>query len=289
MYRDALPTLQQRWQRLGAEVREGVGRIEASGWRHLPAEARERIEGLLREGERWVDEWHHALAAIDALERCRVSVDDALAAMDDPHHAWNVPAAGWPGVEFPWMRAIDASLAEASSAELGDEAQERLSARVRDIARRFDGDATLDAAHGRGARARFRVGGAPMVFDVWAVRGSGFWSGPRVEVGLLTTARRSAPRLVLRPEGASGGLGRSGRGAATGDAELDGRFVWEGEPGATAALRAREVQKGLREVCMEDVPTLAVAEGVASMRWTFAPTVRSVTAAVAVLRLLRGG
>ncbi len=289
MYRDALPTLQQRWQRLDAEVREGVGRIEARGWRHLPTEVRERIEGLLREGGRWVEEWHTALAAIDALERCRAAVDEALADMDDPHRAWNVPAAEWPRVDFPWMRTIDASLAEVSSAELDGDAQERLSARVRDIALRFDAAAVLDAAHGRGARARFRVGGAPMVFDAWAVKGSGFWSGPRVEVGLLTTARRSAARLVLRPESASGGLGRSGRGAATGDAELDGRFGWEGEPGATAALRVREAQKGLREVCLEDVPTLTVAEGMASLRWTFAPTVRSVTAAVTVLRLLRGG
>lgn len=284
MYRDALPTLHQRWQRLDAEVREGVGRVEARGWRLLPDEARERIEALLREGGRWVEEWHQALAAIDALERCRTSVDDALAAMDDPHHPWNVPSEKWPDVGFPWMRALDPSLAGTSSAELSEEAQRSLATRVTDIARRFDAGAIEDAVHLPGARVRLRVGGAPLVFDAWSVQG-GFWSGSRVEIGLLTTARRWAPRLVLRPQGA--GLGRSGRGAATGDADLDGRFAWEGEPGATAVLRGREVQKGLREVCLEDVPTLTVDEGMASLRWTFTPTVRSVTAAVAVLRLLR--
>lgn len=289
VYRDALPTMIERWRHLDAEVREKLAQVEARGWRYLPEETRERVESLRLQGARESRLWDDALVAIDALERCREALDAALAALDDPHGPWNIPSPDWPRVYYPWMRTLDPWLAGLSSAELSEDDEQSLAQRVGDIARRFDEGATLERMHQRGARARFRAGGAPVVFDAWSVQGGGFWSGARVEVGLLTTARRSAPRLVLRPESSAGGFGRSGRGAATGHADFDARFVWEGEPGATAVLQRREVQRGLLEVCIDDVPTLMLDEGMASLRWTFGPTVRSVTAAVTVLRLLRGG
>lgn len=286
MYRDALPTMIERWRRLDADVREGVARIERRGWRCLPGETRALVEALRSRGSRPPTGLDDALAAIDALEQCRAALDDALAAIDDPTRPWNLPATGWPDVAFPWMRELDASLAGLSDADPDGEARRVLAARVLDIARRLDPAVELDAAHPAGARARFRVGGAPMVLDAWTAQGGGFWSGARVEVGLLTTARRSAPRLVLRPEAAAG-LGRSGRSAVTGDPDFDGRFVWEGEPGATSTLQHPELQRGLRLVSLDDVPTLTLDDGLASLRWSFSPTVRSVGAAVAVLRWVR--
>ncbi|MDB4932034.1 MAG: hypothetical protein JWM10_4518 [Myxococcaceae bacterium] len=286
MYRDALPTMIDRWRRLEAEVREKVGRVERRGWRWLPGETRALIGSLRERGSRPPARLDEALAAIDALERCRAAVDDALEAVDDPARPWNQCPAECPAVPFPWMRADDPELALLSSAELDDEARRALVARVAELARRLDPGFVSDAVHLPGARARFRVEGAPMVLDVWSVQGAGFWSGPRVEVGLLTTARRSSPRLVLRPEAAAG-LGRSGRSAVTGNPDFDGRFVWEGEPGATETLLHPELQRGLRVVSLDDVPTLTVDGGLASLRWSFAPTARSVGAAAAVLLSVR--
>jgi hypothetical protein len=40
-------------------------------------------------------------------------------------------------------------------------------------------------------------------------------------------------------------------------------------------------------VSLDDVPTLTLDEGLASLRWTFSPTVRSVGAAVAALASVR--
>lgn len=277
----------ERWRRLDGEVRDKVTRIERRGWRCLPGELRGRIESLRERGSRPPLSVDDALVAIDALEQCRAAVDDAIAAIDDPTRPWNRPAPEWPAVSFPWMRELDGSLADVSSAALDREARRLLAARVHDIARRLDPGVEVDAAHLAGVRARFRVVGAPMVLDVWSAQGAGFWAGPRTEVGVLTTARRSAPRLVLRPEAAAG-LGRSGRSAVTGNPDFDGRFVWEGEPGATSALQRAEVQHGLRVLSLDDIPTLALDEGLASLRWCFSPTVRSVGAAVAVLQAMRG-
>jgi hypothetical protein len=271
-----------RWRRLEAEVREKVGRIERRGWRWLPGETRSLIGSLRERGSQPPERLDDALGAIDALERCRAAVDDAIEAIDDPERPWNQCPPEWPVVPFPWMRAEDPALGSLSSADLAEDDRRALVARVTELARRLDAGFVSDAVHLPGARVRFRVEGAPMVLDVWSVQGAGFWSGPRVEVGLMTTARRSAPRLVLRPEAAAG-LGRSGRSAVTGNPEFDGRFVWEGEPGATETLRHPELQRGLRVVSLDDVPTLAVDGGLASLRWSFAPTARSVGAAVAVL------
>jgi hypothetical protein len=286
MYRDALPTMIERWRRLEADVRERSERIGRRGWRWLPQETRERVEALRARGSREPVGLDDALSAIDALTRCLAALDEALDGIDDPSLPWNRPSREWPALGFPWMRALDPSVAEATSAALGDEAQRALAQTVSAIARRMDPGATLDAVHLPGARVRFRAEGAPMVLDVWSVEGGGFWSGPRVLLGLLTTARRSAPRLVLRPAGA--GLGRSGRGAVTGDPDFDGRFVWEGEPGATDVLRDPELRRGLATVSLDDVPTLAVDDGLASLRWAFAPTSRSVGAATAALCIVRG-
>ena len=286
MYRDALPTMIERWSRLDVEVRERIARIERRAWRCLPGELRGRVESLRQRGTRAPEALDDALSMIEALERCRDSLDEALAALDDPAHPWNLPSKDWPSVAFPWMRSLDPSLAETSSAEDDDEGQRALASRVLDIGRGFDPGVELDRVHLPGVRARFRVKGAPMVLDVWRVQGDGFWSGERVELGLLTTARRTAPRLVLRPE-ATAGLGRSGRSAVTGNPEFDGRFVWEGEPGATSTLQLPELQRGLWLVSLDDVPTLTLDDGLASLRWTFAPTARSVGAAVAVLASVR--
>jgi hypothetical protein len=73
----------------------------------------------------------------------------------------------------------------------------------------------------------------------------------------------------------------------TGNPEFDGRFVWEGEPGATSTLQHPELQRGLWVVSLDDVPTLTLDDGLASLRWTFTPTARSVGAAVAVLASVR--
>lgn len=286
MYRDALPTMIERWRRLDAEVRERLARVGQRAWRCMPGETRGRVEALRERGARQPSGPDEALSAVEALERCRDAIDAALEALDDPSHPWNLPSKEWPTVGFPWMRSLDASLAEVSSAEDDDEAGRALAERVLHIGRALDPGAVLDAVHLPGARVRFRVGGAPMVLDVWSAQGGGFWSGPRVEVGLLTSARRTAPRLVLRPDGAAG-PGRSGRSAVTGNPEFDGRFVWEGEPGATATLQRPELQRGLRVVSLDDVPTLTLDDGLASLRWTFAPTARSVSAAVAVLASVR--
>ena len=283
VYRDALPTMLDRWRRLDEAVRAGVARVERRGWRGLPDEARRAIDALRQRGALPPVTVHDALSAIDALERCRDALDAALATLDDPSAPCHLPATEWPAVGFPWMRALDAALADLSSAALDAEAQRALAARTLAVARGLDAGAALEPVHLPGARARVRVDGAPMVLDVWSVRGAGFWAGARVEAGLLTTARRSAPRLVLRPEAAAV-HGRSGRSAATGDPEFDGRFVWEGEPGATAPLQRPELRRALRVVAMDDVPTLTVADGLAALRWSFAPSARSVGAAVTALR-----
>lgn len=286
VYRDALPTMIERWRCLDAEVREAFARIERRGWRWLPGETRALVGSLRARGERPPVSLDDAVSAIDALTQCRDTLADALASIDDPDRPWNLPALAWPDVVFPWMRAFDASLAGVSSAAVDDDDRRSLAARVADIARRLDPGALLDAVHLPGVRARFRVDGAPMVLDVWCVEGDGFWAGSRVEVGLLTTARRSAPRLRLSPAAALA-LGRSGRSAVTGNPEFDGRFVWEGDAGATETMRHPELQRGLRVVSLDDVPTLALDEGLASLRWTFSPTVRSVGAAVAALASVR--
>jgi hypothetical protein len=286
VYRDALPTMIERWRRLDVEVRERIARVERRAWRCLTGELRGRVEALRQQGARAPEGLDDALSMIESLERCRDSLDEALAALDDPAHPWNLPSTDWPSVGFPWMRSLDPSLAETSSAEDDDEGQRALASRVLDIGRSFDPGVALDRVHLPGVRARFRVKGAPMVLDVWRVEGEGFWAGERVEMGLLTTARRTAPRLVLRPEAAAG-LGRSGRSAVTGNPDFDGRFVWEGEPGATSTLQHPELQRGLRVVSLDDVPTLTLDDGLASLRWTFTPTARSVGAAVAVLASVR--
>lgn len=285
MYRDALPTMIERWRSLNVEVREKLALVGRRGWRSLPKETDVVLDTLRGLGANAPASLDEAMTSMDALERCRESLDDILATLDDPAAPWNLPDPAWPAVDFPWMRALDPALAAGLSADVGDEARRALGRRLHDIARRLDPKAETEPVFLPGARVRFRAAGAPMVLDAWSAAGSGFWSAARVEVGLLTTARRSAPRLVLHP--ADPGLGRSGRSAVTGDPELDERFVWEGELGATEVLRHPELQQGLRVVSLEDAPTLVVGEGLASLRWTFGPTARSVTAAVEVLLRVR--
>jgi hypothetical protein len=200
VYRNALPTMIERWRRLDVEVRERIARVERRAWRCMPGELRGRVEALRQQGSRAPEALDDALSMIEALERCRDSLDEALAALDDPAHPWNLPSTDWPVVGFPWMRSLDPSLAETSSAEDDEEGQRALASRVLAIGRGFDPGVELDPVRLPGVRARFRVKGAPMVLDVWRVQGGGFWAGERVELGLLTTARRTAPRLVLRPE-----------------------------------------------------------------------------------------
>jgi hypothetical protein len=104
---------------------------------------------------------------------------------------------------------------------------------------------------------------------------------------LATSVPRAMPRLVLRPEGFLEAFFRSFgvRQIEVGDLAFDGLFVIDGPAGArllTPAVRAT-----LLELAYFDIPRLVVADGVATLSFSFDPTPACIGAAVRALLRMR--
>ncbi len=227
-------------------------------------------DGLDREG---ID---RLFASLDGIERIVYGALDRLPSVES---LWNAPAAMpdalpthaerlWPIIGF------------------AESHYESLAAEWRALLRTRDREATLEREDDEYTwRGVLRVEGVG-VRALWEPMARNANNNAEDWITLGVSMPRATARLRLRPRGWSddllGVIGVRG-GEKIHDEQFDGYFVVEATPEASGGLLPAEVKKGLLEISQEDVPLVEVNAGYALVRWTFAPSARSVGGALRAL------
>jgi hypothetical protein len=143
---------------------------------------------------------------------------------------------------------------------------------------------------GKGARsAAIMSDGVPLKIrcETFMTQRSGDW---KIDVTVQTTVPRVFGVVRLSPQGFGSelliGLGLK-RDIKLGEREFDGYFVIQGHEPTVRAVLDEEVRRHLLDIAKDDIPSLILDKGLATLRWHFEPSDRCLRAAIAALKQIR--
>jgi hypothetical protein len=271
LYRAAYPAVRARYEEALAAVAERERRVRDELVAHLPEELRARLERLAfasraaaRSAEAVAAAEHAALAYVAAL-------DEAIAlAPEIEQRLVEVPDGA------PTLEPTGAFAPSMLGKRVGGRDLRALEIVVATTVRRHDDRALVERCGGAAVRATFRAGGCPLacLAEVVGVRGV----TPVTAITVATGVPLGAARLVVRPGRCDLGLD---------EPAFEGLFLVSVGSFAAQQALSRDVRAALLEIAHDDVPTLLVERGLATLRWSFDPTRASLDAAVRVLAPLR--
>ena len=285
-YRDAQGAVWARLRALENDVTDRESRVTPAFWSSLPAELSRRLGALRAEASPSRESLDALLAAQQSLEAYREALDAALERLPELETAWNAlpdtaPLPD-PGVKLVAGEGLTSGIVVAVSL-LGE--------RLRTVTRRHDRGAVVEPLGDVAYAARFAAAGTPLALVSAGVGTS--WQPRRAvsaRVAVATSIRRGTPAVAVRPEGLADGFARAfrlRRTVALGDPEFDAFFQVEGPTDAARAVLVPAVRAALLMIAREDVPSLVVGHGVATVSWSFEPTSDSVDAALRALTAIR--
>ncbi|MEZ4410835.1 MAG: hypothetical protein R3A52_30790 [Polyangiales bacterium] len=291
-YRDSLDAVLLRIPALRDELRALEDDLGPAVLRALDGERVSSLERLRRATEVHTRTLDDARALWGALETYRDALRALASELPAIDRAWSALPDDFTARSWPLVDDV-ARVFAPDSPELREVSQRyarRVARWVESVDPHFG--AVADGAGQPGWRATLRARGVPMVFDGWMEEGRGILQRGCVEpcLALATSVRRGAPRARLRPEQSAELLARVIRrahGSYTGDRTFDAFFVLEGDADAQRWFMDEPLRRSLLLIAGDDVPTLEVESGVATLRWRFEPRPATMEAAVAVLAAVR--
>lgn len=291
-YRDSLDAVLLRIPALRDELRALEGDLGPAVLRALESERVAALDRLRRATEVRTQTLDDARALWGALEAYRDALRALASELPAIDRAWSAlpdafTAPSWPLVD-------DGERVFAADTEALRGVSRRYAKRVARWVEALDphfGE-VVERAGAPGWRATLRARGVPLVFDGWMEEGRGLLQRGCVEpcLAMATSVRRGAARARLRPEQSAELLARVIRrahGSYTGDRTFDAFFVLEGDADAQRWFMDEALRRSLLLIAGDDVPTLEVESGVATLRWRFEPRPATMEAAVAVLAAVR--